>query len=200
MNELRYVLALATLMFVPGSVLFWFSLHPFVRFWRRMGARPALAVHYLLIAAIGALVYWQRRRLLAVEFGTNWYLAAIGMALLFAGAILKRQFGVHLRFRILTGLPELDPERYPSRLLTEGIYSRIRHPRYVQYVIVVLGYALISNYLAVYMLTALLIPALALVIRWEERELRQRFGQQYEDYCARVPRFIPRLHWRKRPH
>jgi len=200
MNELRYVLALANLMFVPGSILFWFSLHPFVQFWRRVGAKAALALHYLLIALLAALVYWQRRRLLAVEFGTNWYLAAIGVALLFAGAILKKQFGVHLRFRILTGLPELDPERYQSRLLTEGIYSRIRHPRYVQYVIVVLGYALISNYLAVYLLTALLIPALALVIRWEERELRQRFGKQYEDYCARVPRFIPRLHWRKRPH
>lgn len=194
MNQVRYVLALATLMFVPGSILFWFSLHPFIRFWRKAGARAALAFHYLLIALLAALVYWQRRRLLAIEFGSNWVLATIGVALLFAGAILKRQFGAYLRFRILTGLPELDPEKYQSPLLTEGIYARIRHPRYLQYFIVVLGYALISNYLAVYILTALLIPALALVIRWEERELRQRFGKQYEDYCSRVPRFIPRFH------
>lgn len=193
MNQVRYVLALATLMFVPGSILFWFSLHPFVAFWRRVGARTALALHYLLIALLGALVYWQRQRLLAIEFGSNWLLAALGVALLVAGAILKRQFGAHLRFRILTGLPELDPKKYQSRLLTEGIYARIRHPRYVQYFIVVLGYALISNYLAVYILTALLVPALALVIRWEECELRQRFGKQYEDYCSRVPRFIPRF-------
>lgn len=193
MNQVRYVLALATVMFVPGSILFWFSLHPFIGFWRKVGARAALVFHYLLIALLAALVYWQRRRLLAIEFGSNWVLATIGVALLLAGAILKRQFGAHLRFRILTGLPELDPEKYQSRLLTEGIYARIRHPRYVEYFIVVLGYALISNYLAVYILTALLIPALALVIRWEERELRHRFGKQYEDYCSRVPRFIPRF-------
>jgi protein-S-isoprenylcysteine O-methyltransferase Ste14 len=32
------------------------------------------------------------------------------------------------------------------------------------------------------------------VIRFEERELLQRFGAEYEAYCALVPRFIPNLH------
>jgi protein-S-isoprenylcysteine O-methyltransferase Ste14 len=30
-------------------------------------------------------------------------------------------------------------------------------------------------------------------VRLEERELRQRFGVQYERYLKAVPRFIPRL-------
>ena len=27
----------------------------------------------------------------------------------------------------------------------------------------------------------------------EERELRERFGTEYEDYCRRVPRYLPKL-------
>lgn len=31
------------------------------------------------------------------------------------------------------------------------------------------------------------------VVYLEEPELRERFGKQYEDYCHRVPRWLPRL-------
>ena len=31
------------------------------------------------------------------------------------------------------------------------------------------------------------------VVRVEEPELRERFGEAYESYCQRVPRWIPRL-------
>jgi len=29
------------------------------------------------------------------------------------------------------------------------------------------------------------------VVRLEERELRDGFGAEYEDYCRRVPRYLP---------
>jgi protein-S-isoprenylcysteine O-methyltransferase Ste14 len=32
-----------------------------------------------------------------------------------------------------------------------------------------------------------------LVVRVEERDLRKRFGQDYDRYCRRVPRWLPRL-------
>jgi protein-S-isoprenylcysteine O-methyltransferase Ste14 len=59
------------------------------------------------------------------------------------------------------------------------------------------GYALLTNYLAVYILAAASPLILLLVVQLEEKELRDRFGKQYEDYCVRVPRFIPRR-WRIR--
>jgi protein-S-isoprenylcysteine O-methyltransferase Ste14 len=31
------------------------------------------------------------------------------------------------------------------------------------------------------------------VVHVEEPELRRRFGQSYDDYCRRVPRWLPRL-------
>ena len=51
MDTFRFWLALLMLMFMPGAVLFWFLVHPFVRFWRRLGLRRAMALNYTLLAA-----------------------------------------------------------------------------------------------------------------------------------------------------
>lgn len=98
----------------------------------------------------------------------------------------------YLTFRILAGVPEFarDPHRQ-GHLLTEGPYARIRHPRYIEVVMWTFAYAFIANYVGAYVL-ALLTPLLVhLVVLLEERELRDRFGQEYVEYCARVPRYIP---------
>jgi protein-S-isoprenylcysteine O-methyltransferase Ste14 len=86
----------------------------------------------------------------------------------------------------------MAPDRFPQRLLTEGIYSRIRHPRYVEVLLVIASLALIANNLASYVNWIIGIPSVLLIVRIEERELRDRFGAEYEAYCARVPRFVPR--------
>lgn len=65
----------------------------------------------------------------------------------------------------------------------------------MQLFLAVIGYALFCNYLAVYLLIPGLAAMLYLVVRFEECELRERFGAEYEAYCARVPRFIP--HFRR---
>ena len=45
MDRVRYYLALLILALVPPTILFWFSIHPFIRFWRRLGTRLTLVVH-----------------------------------------------------------------------------------------------------------------------------------------------------------
>ena len=94
---------------------------------------------------------------------------------------------------ILVGLPELSSRPEASVLLDEGIYGRIRHPRYVDVVLGVLAFALFTNYLAVYVMWVLALPVIWLLTVIEERELLGRFGERYADYRLRVPRFIPRL-------
>jgi protein-S-isoprenylcysteine O-methyltransferase Ste14 len=44
------------------------------------------------------------------------------------------------------------------------------------------------------LLTALIIPPLLARIRAEERLLRTKFGAEYDAYCARTSRLIPRLY------
>jgi protein-S-isoprenylcysteine O-methyltransferase Ste14 len=89
-------------------------------------------------------------------------------------------------------VPELSPDQGSRKLLTDGLYGRIRHPRYVELMFWLLGYALIANYLALYVAVVVSVPLLWLVVVLEETELRQRFGSDYEAYARRVPRFIPR--------
>jgi protein-S-isoprenylcysteine O-methyltransferase Ste14 len=192
MDAFRHVLTLLMLMFMPGAVLFWFLVHPFIRFWRRLGLRRALAIYYTLMAAFVVGVFLLRKTLLAVDFGTNPVLIAVAVPMLAASIVLRRKISRHLRFSTLGGLPELAPESHPQPLLTEGIYSRIRHPRYVEALLVMASLALIANNLASYVNWIIGIPSVLLIVRIEERELRDRFGAQYDAYCARVPRFVPR--------
>jgi protein-S-isoprenylcysteine O-methyltransferase Ste14 len=193
MDFARYWLAVLLWMNLPGGILYWFSVHPFIRFWRALGTVPTLVIHYSGMLMIAVAVFWFRRSLLVADFGTNWVLVAFGAALLAASFVLKRKVGKQLKYRILTGVPELSREPAPGALLTEGIYSRIRHPRYSQVIVTVAGYSLIANYLECYILVLLAAGSLYLVTLLEEKELRNRFGAAYEAYGAGVPRFLPRL-------
>jgi protein-S-isoprenylcysteine O-methyltransferase Ste14 len=98
----------------------------------------------------------------------------------------------------MTGIPELSPAPENWILLTEGVYARIRHPRYVELHLWVLGYSFVANYLALYVVCLLLGPALYLIVILEEKELKGRFGDQYEEYSRNVPRFVPRFGARTR--
>lgn len=87
----------------------------------------------------------------------------------------------------------VDP-RYPERatnLVTGGIYMVSRNPMY-------LGMALLLTAFAVYLGTpaglvivaAFILYMNAFQIRPEEAQLRAKFGEAYEAYCARVRRWI----------
>ena len=191
MDRVRYWLALGEVTLMPGALLYWFSIHPFVRFWRGVGVRVTAALHILMIFVVGSGIYLLRGRLLAVEYGTNPLLIAISVPVLIASFVLKRALARHLKLRILIGMPELAGESSTQRMLCEGIYARIRHPRYLEVLLALIFFALFTNYLANYVFLAASVPALLVIIQIEERELRDRFGEEYVRYCARVPRFWP---------
>lgn len=193
MNAFRYYLALLVVMGVPGVFVFWFSIHPFVKFWRKLGVRGTYVIHIGLILAVALAAFQMRQALLAVDFGTQPLLLAASVAvygLAFAVALQRRK---GLGVKQLVGLPELALERPDNRLVTGGIYSRIRHPRYLELLLFLLGHALLTNYLALYVTLGVCLAGFAVLIRMEEKELRQRFGKDHELYCARVPRWIPRF-------
>jgi protein-S-isoprenylcysteine O-methyltransferase Ste14 len=191
MDRVRYWVALGEMTMVPGALLYWFSIHPFVRFWRGVGARATVALHVLMICVVAYGMYLLRGRLLAMEYGTNAVMIAISLPVLIASFVLKRALARHLKVRTLIGMPELAGEASTQRMLCEGIYARIRHPRYLEVFLALISFALFSNYLASYVMLAAAAPALLTIIHIEEAELRDRFGEEYVRYCARVPRFWP---------
>ncbi len=192
MNTFRYYLALLYTVLLPPTLLTWLVIHPFIKFWRRVG----LFWTYVMVTAVVcpgvAGLFLMRRTLLAVEFGTSWPLLALGVLGVAVAVRLRVSLHRHFSNQQLMGLPELAPDRYPQQLVTEGLHARVRHPRYLQYLLVLAGFALMANYLALYLTLAVLVPGIWLIVILEEKELCARFGPAYDDYCRRVPRFIPR--------
>jgi protein-S-isoprenylcysteine O-methyltransferase Ste14 len=191
----RYAMALMLVAMVPPAFLYWFVIHPFVAFWRRVGYGWGMVAglgQYVVVMMVLVLL---RQPLLATDFGTSGLTIAIGVPFIVTGAAVRRRWRKQLRMRTLYGLPELAPERQENKLLCEGIYARVRHPRYLEMVLGITGWALLSNYLASYLVIVYACVALALLIPLEERELVARFGRAYEDYRRRVPALLPR--WRR---
>ena len=54
------------------------------------------------------------------------------------------------------------------------------------------GYALFANYLGSYVVAIATLPTIHLIVVLEERELAERFGDAFEEYRRRVPRYVPR--------
>ncbi|MGP8052082.1 MAG: methyltransferase family protein [Desulfobaccales bacterium] len=191
MNAVRYYLALIMVVTLAPAPFLWLLIHPFVRFWRRLGPGWTYGAVGPLWALAMAGLFLMRHALLAVEFGTSYYLTALGLLLLSASSWLGIIWFRRMRFMTILGLPELAPDRYPQPLLTTGVYAIIRHPRYVQIFLGLLGSALVANYLVLYLAAVLWLPGIYLIVRLEEKELRERFGPAYDEYSRRVPRFLP---------
>ncbi len=192
MDTLRFALAVMLTAAVPAALLFWFLIHPFVRFWRRFGTAPSYTLLCTVLAVVMIAMVSLRHRLLAVDWGFNPLLAAIGVVCLALSAWLKVKLAKELTVRIMVGVPELSPEP-TGAMLKSGLYARIRHPRYLQMDIALTGVALIANFPAAYGALLAWLVGIYLVALLEERELTERFGDAYRSYSARVPRFIPRL-------
>lgn len=78
------------------------------------------------------------------------------------------------------------------RLVTEGPYAFVRHPMYLGIVIYHLGATLVLQSPLLLALTALVIvPFTALRIAYEERPLREAFGERYAAYQRDVPPLLP---------
>jgi len=192
MDAVRYFIALFLLVAFPAAMSMWLLIHPLARFWRRRGPTVTYASVVGLAAAIGFLVFQFRGPLLRIEFGFSWVLTVAAILCYVGGGLLELRYRRYLTIATLLGLPEVS-ENHPSELLTAGIYSKIRHPRYLGLMFEISATALLVNYLAVYLLVLATVPVLYFIVWLEERELLERFGGQYEQYRSRIPRFLPRI-------
>ena len=192
LDHARYYLALLTLLTLPWALLYWYAVHPFIHFWRRVGPVAAYVCLVGMGVALGFVIWPFRGALLATEYGTGPALWALALAAYGAAVWVELQCRKHLKFSMLVGVPEFAPQASGGKLLSEGIYGRVRHPRYVSVTFGMLAAALFCNYLAIWVLWVVTVPGLIGVVHFEESELRERFGEAYVEYSRRVPRFIPR--------
>ena len=184
------------ILFFPAP-FFWLIIHPAIRFWRRFGNRSfwiALPVWTVWGVALVLL----RHRIFAERADRNALTTAAGT--LFVAVALWIGYRVHqdLGFKPLGGLPEVNPSRYSGGVVSSGIYGRVRHPRYVEYMLTFTGLALLTGAGGIFLLAIVTVLLYLIVAPLEERELREHYGREYEMYAQTVPRFVPRLRRRAR--
>ena len=83
---------------------------------------------------------------------------------------------------------------YASRLVAGGIYAHTRNPMYAGNALIAIGMSLVTGAPFAYVvIVPFFLFVYQAIVCAEEAYLRSRFGREYEEYCARVNRFIPSL-------
>ena len=81
-----------------------------------------------------------------------------------------------------------------GNLQDSGPFSVVRNPLYVGNFFLSLGLVVVAN---IWWLIPVYIALFAFqyhyIVGWEEWNLRKKFGAEFDAYCARVPRWFPKI-------
>jgi protein-S-isoprenylcysteine O-methyltransferase Ste14 len=167
--------------------LYWFVVHPHVKYWR---------VHQKAGYIAGLLLSWLPVTILLVIFHRGLFRAArpafwkimVGFALIIFEVWIFWRVHKDLGTQRLVGQTELSGG---GDMVHRGIYARIRHPRYIGSFLAIVGACFLAGTRAMWIIAVVWLVLTRIAIALEERELRNRFGASYQEYCRRVPRFVP---------
>ncbi len=145
----------------------------------------ALGIIGLLSAFVPA--YTDRKDVLVIDGDTvRW----LGVALYIVGGAVRIWPVFVLGYRF-SGLVAIQPGH---TLVTDGIYSVIRHPSYLGLLIVSLGWVLAFRSVVGLVFVVLTIPPVLARIKSEEHLLHEQFGADYDADRSRTSRLIPGLY------
>jgi protein-S-isoprenylcysteine O-methyltransferase Ste14 len=168
--------------------LYWFVVHPQIRFWRRhpKGAYITGLLCSWPPVTVAMVVY--RRELFRPDWPSAGAIVA-GVGLIIVEGWIFWRVHRDLGTARLVGKTELSGG---GAIEHSGIYGLIRHPRYAGSFLAILGACFLAGARAMWLVAAAWLALTLVAILFEERELHARFGATYEEYCRRVPRFLPR--------
>ena len=119
--------------------------------------------------------------------------------------IISLQAGVYLVMVLSTGLISSgfillalgwkEVYRGEGALVTDGLYAKLRHPQYLGLILIVVGFLIMWPILLTVLLAPFLIGRYILLAREEDRELKEKIGEDFMRYKERVPGFIPSLRY-----
>lgn len=185
-------LAIITIILWPVIPLFWIPVHCLSKFFKKLGLLTYI-MPFVIWLPLAYIIYLNRDFLLSFRAEFPLIIIITGIFLLTAGTLLQIWTGMLLGIWTLVGLPEIDT-RVKGRLVTRGAFSIVRHPTYLAHTLMFSGVFLITEAVAVGIVTLLDFLFIHLIIiPLEERELTNRFGEEYMQYKGRVPRFFPRI-------
>jgi protein-S-isoprenylcysteine O-methyltransferase Ste14 len=130
---------------------------------------------FLALTIFGDL--WPPMEAYTLKYPTGGILMLIGIFVCIAGM---------WSFRSMTKVTG----RETNQLVVRGVYRCSRNPQYLGYGLVILGVVIgywSSTAWLAFIAYALLVYA---TVRIEEEHLTKAFGDEYQDYCRQMPRFL----------
>lgn len=122
-----------------------------------------------------------------LERGENRYLRAVGVLVLVAAGVFM--FSPFYLLRRYGQVAKAKSYMDTTVVVDRGLYAIVRHPQYLGYTFLVAGFILLSQNWLIVVPGVLATVCFYLQSVAEEGFCRERFGEPYEQYLRRVPRF-----------
>ncbi|WP_265111578.1 methyltransferase family protein [Halosolutus halophilus] len=106
----------------------------------------------------------------------------VGVVLVITGTLLSIVAALQLDLRTSSGLT--------TELYTDGVYRYSRNPQYVGFVVAIGGLIVCSGSLYAFLLGSLGVVWFLAAPLAEEPWLREQYGDEYDSYRERTPRFV----------
>jgi protein-S-isoprenylcysteine O-methyltransferase Ste14 len=165
----------------------WLLVHPFTDFWRKNKAPiKSMALIWLVMWVAARWISWPVRNLL---FYSSSLTIMPGLLFIGLGVSIYCHIG-EFGFARLAGQSEMAANK-TQLLITHGIHGRVRHPIYLAHLCCLLGLAISSGLIAVYAMLVFALMTGIFLIRFEDKELEQRFGAEFRTYRSRTPALMP---------
>ncbi|MEE8168860.1 MAG: isoprenylcysteine carboxylmethyltransferase family protein [Candidatus Hydrothermarchaeales archaeon] len=114
-----------------------------------------------------------------LDLGVAWFLVMVASSIVILAGLLLMDKG--WRKVYYSG----------GSLVTEGVYSYVRHPQYLGLITIIFGFLIQWPTIITIAMVPLLIAAYYYLAKKEEEEMEERFGYAYRVYKDKVPMFIP---------
>jgi protein-S-isoprenylcysteine O-methyltransferase Ste14 len=187
MKELLFILLLGFEIFCLTCFLF-SLLRPGSRLWpptEQNTSRNYVLLFFFYVFLIG--VVW----LSVLESGETLFdiagLGVLGKVMLVAGLCLYFWCRVYLSKKQEFG--------FAGVLATAGPYRYVRNPMYLADILIFMGFGFLCNSPYLFTIVGIFSAIMVLLPFIEEPWLKQQYGVEYVNYCARVPRFVPRIRY-----
>ncbi|MBO3459932.1 isoprenylcysteine carboxylmethyltransferase family protein [Aetokthonos hydrillicola Thurmond2011] len=143
-------------------------------------------IPFMVLSIVFAYVppYMDRRDLFTLDGDALRY---FGLALYIIGGSL-RVWAILVLGKRFSGLVAIQEDH---QLMTNGVYTFIRHPSYLGLIVAMIGWTLIFRSVLVFIVIPIWIATLIARIQSEENLLQSEFGQEYTDYQQHTWRLIP---------
>lgn len=96
-------------------------------------------------------------------------------------------------FILMEAWTVLYAARKENKLAVTGMYDVVRHPQYVAFILVMIGFLIQWPTILTMIMFPLLVWRYVALAREEETSVKEEFGEQYARYAAKTPGWFPRV-------